>query len=482
MKMFRPSYILASLLGAAFCVAASAEEYLITANFNGSAETFTGFSGTNFTSDPALPSGGPTSADDVIIRGFYDYNAESVDVNSFTYVTRGRSLGGYGAEVSFKYNATVPFTIKAKNISFLNNDVDINDSSYDKTAEFLNIFVNEVIFKGNMDYSGKIRIGAGYSSTTATLTLEGYDDVTNGNYNINEIQMNYSVGDNKRDTTLVFNMNDGAIAKVNALTFSKSISADNKNSTTVNLNGGVLTLGSVTFTDLADNSITINHSGTELAAAGNLNFGSGLTAGTLKYNLGENVLFNTGGYTIKIDGGAVLSRLGDKASITIDGGGDLVLSCDASAVNGDIMVKSGRLDLDTGWVSNASSITVAAGSAVETGGDIVLSSGSVITLGIAGENDYAWLTGASVTSSDGEYGKLIFDISASAFGDGSSLSFALDDLISASDVDWSKFDLSSNYEYQLGEGTITFVVPEPSTVGAAMGLLALCFAAYRRRR
>lgn len=462
----------------------AAETYTLTAELNdqGRTQDFTGFSSENFTSDPEIPSGGITSQDDVIVRGFYDYNVEYIDVNSFTYVARGQSLGGYGAGMSFKYNAKKDFTIKAKSISFLNNNTDINDPTYDTTAEFLNIFVNTIIFRGNMDYDGSIMIGATYSSTTAGLTLAGYDESTDGVYNINKISFNYSVGGNKRDTTLTFNMEDGAIANVGTLSFSTSIATDMTNSTTLNLNGGVLTVGTVNFTNLTGDSITINHNAGVLGASGNLVFGQGLNAGTLKYVMGENAVFNTNGNSITIASPTSLSAAGEKAGLTVRGGGSLILECDASALNGAISVEgASRLNFGSGWASNAESIRVSAGGAVETSGSIVLNSSSSITLEIMSESDYAKLIGASVSDSD-SYGSLIFDISSEAFDGKSSISFELSDLIDAGDVDWSKFDISANYDYVLGDNSITFAIPEPSSVAAAFGALALALAACRRRK
>lgn len=462
----------------------AAETYTLTAELNdqGKAKDFTGFSSGNFTSDPEIPSGGITSQDDVIVRGFYDYNADYIDVNSFTYVARGLDLGGYGSGMSFKYNASKPFTIKAKSISFLNNNTDINDSAYDTTASFLNIFVNTIIFRGNMDYGGSIMIGASYSSTTAGLTLAGYDESTNGIYNINAINLNYSVGTNKRDTTLTFNMEDGAIANVGTLSFSSSIATDTTNSTTLNLNGGVLTVGAVNFRNLTGDSITINHNAGALGAGGNLVFGQGLNAGTLKYVMGENAVFNTNGNSITIASPTSLSASGEKAGLTVRGGGSLILECDASALNGAILVEgASRLNFGDGWASNAESIRVSAGGAVETSGGIALNSSSNITLEILSESDYAKLIGASVSDSD-SYGALVFDISSGAFDGKSSISFALSDLIDAGDVDWSKFDISANYDYVLGDNSITFAIPEPSSVAAAFGALALALAACRRRK
>ena len=268
--------------------------------------------------------------------------------------------------------------------------------------------------------------------------------------------------------------------------FSSKNIAESKTST-VNLNGGTFEVRNEIKVQGNGDSITFNHGGGTLKASENdLTIGLNETTANLAYNLGSGATFSVNsGKTLTIEDGVTISAIsGQNADIRVAGGGTMKINASVDAVNGAVSVSENSvLDLGSSWVSNAQSVSIGAGSSITTSGNIELSDASKIVLSISGATEFASLAGASVTTSGEGYGSLIFDINAAAFEDGTEFSISLSELIAASDIDWSKFDISAGeYSYSIDGSNITFQVPEPSAYAAALGALALAFAAFRRRR
>lgn len=451
---------------------------------------FAGFNPTQdsnkFTVTPEIPEGGITSADDVTLTWFSDISNVNIDVNTFEYISSGRWNNGF----SFKGNNV----IKAKNIilkSHWNNKTgmapgivyDPNNSDV-RDAQALNIYRASLTLMGNFENSSAdFYIGQAYASGTCSLTLSGYDANTPATYNFHNVAFSYDSETSGQNT---FTINDGANVSINGLYFSQSNLAEGKTST-VNLNGGTLEVRSEIKVQGNGDNITFNHgAGTLKASASDITIGlNGMTA-NLAYNLGSDATFSVdSGRTLTIEDGVTISAIsGQNADLRVVGGGTVRVNASVGAVNGTVSVyENSVLDLGSSWVANAQSVSIGAGSSITTSGDIALSDASEIILSINSAEDFAKLSGASVTTSGETYGSLIFDINASAFEDGTEFSISLSELISASDIDWSKFDISAGqYSYSIDGSSITFQVPEPSAYAAALGALALAFAAFRRRR
>ena len=191
------------------------------------------------------------------------------------------------------------------------------------------------------------------------------------------------------------------------------------------------------------------------------------------------------GKTFTMENGIKMQAVsGQKAGIKLIGGGTLKLACDVSAINGTVsVVEDSTLNLGSSWVSNAEVVSVEAGSSVVTEGAIELNGGSQIVLGIASATDFAKIEGASLTSDDGSFGSLVFDVDSAAFGEGNSLTLDLANLVDAGVVDWSKFDITAvGYDVSLNGSQVTIAVPEPAEYAAFFGALALFAALYRRAK
>ncbi len=451
---------------------------------------FAGFNPTQdsnkFTVTPEIPEGGITSADDVTLTWFSDISNVNIDVNTFEYISSGRWNNGF----SFKGNNV----IKAKNIilkSHWNNKTDMApgivydpDNSDVRDAQFLNIYRASLTLMGNFENSSAdFHIGLGYASGTCSLTLSGYDANTPATYNFHNVAFDYDSETSGQNTLTI---NDGANVSINGLYFSTSNLAEGKTST-VNLNGGTFEVRSEIKVQGNGDNITFNHgAGTLKASASDITIGlNGMTA-NLAYNLGSGATFSVdSGRTLTIEDGVTISAIsGQNADLRVVGGGTVRVNASVGAVNGTVSVSENSvLDLGSSWVSNAQSVSIGAGSSITTSGNIELSDTSEIVLAISSATEFASIEGASITTSGERYGSLIFDINASAFEDGTEFSISLSELISASDIDWSKFDISAGqYSYSIDGSSITFQVPEPSAYAAALGALALAFAAFRRRR
>ncbi|PWM32072.1 MAG: hypothetical protein DBX55_01690 [Verrucomicrobia bacterium] len=451
---------------------------------------FVGFNPTadsnQFTATPEIPEGGITSEDDVTLEWFSDISGANVDVNTFEFISSGRWNNGF----SFKNNVV----IKARNIIFKshwNNKTDTNNGIvYDpnnsdvRDAQILNIYSANLTLMGNFDNSSAIfYIGQPYSSGVCSLTLAGYDANTSATYNFDYISFNY---DSKESGQNTLTINDGANVSIRRVYFSSKNIAESKTST-VNLNGGTFEVRNEIKVQGNGDSITFNHGGGTLKASENdLTIGLNETTANLAYNLGSGATFSVNsGKTLTIEDGVTISAIsGQNADIRVAGGGTMKINASVDAVNGAVSVSENSvLDLGSSWVSNAQSVSIGAGSSITTSGNIELSDASKIVLSISGATEFASLAGASVTTSGEGYGSLIFDINAAAFEDGTEFSISLSELIAASDIDWSKFDISAGeYSYSIDGSNITFQVPEPSAYAAALGALALAFAAFRRRR
>ncbi len=448
---------------------------------------FKGFNPSNednkFTVTPEIPAGGITSADDVTLEWFSDIDGVNIDVNRFEYISSGRWNNGF----SFKNNVV----IKAREIIFKSHwdNKTLGTITYDpnntdvRNANVLNIYSSSVTLMGNLDNtSATFYIGQGYASGNCSLTLSGYDENTSASYNLGNLYIYY---DSNATSNNTFTVNSGANVSVDGIYFSPSNTGDGKVAT-VNLNGGVLETRNGLYVQSDGDVIVFNHADGVLKAISDKGFSMNGKTASVTYNLGSEAKFNVAaGKTFTMEDGIKMQAVsGQKAGIKLIGGGTLKLQCDVSAINGTVsVVEDSTLNLGSSWVSNAEVVSVEAGSSVVTEGVIELNGGSQIVLGIASATDFAKIEGASITSDDGSFGSLVFDVDSAAFGEGNSLTLDLANLVDAGVVDWSKFDITAvGYDVSLNGSQVTIAVPEPAEYAVFFGALALFAALYRRAK
>ena len=427
-----------------------------------------------------------TKSDTITMVDFYDVKGASFDVADFKFISDME----WGANSSWYDD----ISITAENINFYAGDTS-------RGVDSINLNSGTVVINGSFQSDPNVKAAsvnlgqAPHIHGTNSLTFGTYAEGTTSRANINNINIVYGVGSDLGgggDTEAILTINGGSQTYVNGI-YNKTSeyleeapepSGPRVYTTTININGGELHLGSFNYAFDTDD-VTINHTSGVLAAnsASNvLSFSRGELGGSLKYVLGQNAVFDVSVNNISLDSTVALSAAeGVSAGFTVRGANKLILGCGVDAVSGAVRIESGA-SLESAWLKSASEVSVGAGSVYDVSGDIELSGASKIVLDIAGADSFGKIaTDFAVVGS--EYGVLEFVVSASAFEESSSITLSLTDLISASGIDWDNFDIRSNMEYSMADGNITFVVPEPAEWGMLFGGLAILLAlAFRRKR
>ena len=426
-----------------------------------------------------------TKADTVTMQEFYNFRGGTFDVADFKFIS--------DLEWGDASSLSGSLSITAKDINFYSGELG-------KGLGSLNIN------KGSIVFNGSLQNEEGFNPITIYMAqlphVSGNHSITFGTYaegavsraNVNNIYVIYGVGSDLGvggNTNVTITVNGGSQTYVNGIYNNTSQYLEEAPepteprvyTTTININGGELHLGSFNYAFDTDD-VTINHTSGVLAAnsASNaLSFSRGELGGSLKYVLGQNAVFDVSVNNISLDSTVALSAAdGVSAGFTVRGANKLILGCGVDAVSGAVRIESGA-SLESAWLKSASEVSVGAGSVYEVNGNIELSGASKIVLDIAGADSFGKIaTDFAVVGS--EYGVLEFVVSASAFEESSSITLSLSDLISASGIDWDNFDIKSNMEYSMADGNITFVVPEPAEWGMLFGGLAILLAlAFRRK-
>lgn len=479
------------LLGMLAAFPAFSEDYVITSNRKADGEDkFAGLAAGNFTSNIPIPEGGLTAEDNLTVEGFYDIaRGTNVSVNTFHYI----SSGVYGNAFSFYGNYSGmpvgPIVIQAREAIFevqYNNQPNDYGQVYNpdnddiRPVPSINVNTESVELKIAKLETGTVYIGQSYiKDPVLSLTLSAYDDNTPSYYKFSAISLFYGSANQTGTVTI----NKGAT--VDSGSFNTSGSGDGTTytyTTSLNINGGTLNIGSFSYNRAGDNfTLTHSNGGTLGATQSYLVLGLNGNEGVFNYVVDGLARFNTNGNSIEIQNGVNLMKGSNGASVEVVGGGSMTFACDVSAIDGTISVKDGSTLKLSSWAGNASAVEIGAGSVVSVAGDIALDSSSSIVISVDGADSFGKLSSGGAFVGD-DFGKLTFVVDGKAFESGNSLEISLEELVSGSGIDWSKFNIDSNVDFSLGSNSITFVVPEPSHVALAIGALALAFAAYRRRK
>lgn len=470
--------ILCALFLALFCARIFAADYTITGSGTGTSK----FSGlTSGTISPTPPAGGITAQDNVDIFNFYDINNINVAVNKFNYT----SSGEYGNGLSM-YGTNALTAQEARfYVEYAKSETDI------RACEFINLN-NGATFTMNGAINSLTNIRFGQSTTmygNPVMNFNPYQAGQTSTSRINNFVIYYGVNGN---TSATLNINEGAIVYANGVTtFTRQETHAYTYSTTFNINGGALYLGGFSYSFENDN-FTINHNSGTFGSKSGVYITKGGLAGSLKYVVGENVTFDTAGGTLEIGDfsdpeDVVLSRSAEVTNITVKGGMEFNIYTNIDVINGDVRVTDGTImHVGSGWLYNAKSVRVDAGSILGFDGDMVLNANSHIIIGVDGEYSFGQVGNASaISTSDGEFGALQFVIDSNAFANDDQITLYFSDIIGDSSfTEWDSFDIQANYSYtvDIANGSITFAVPEPAAIAAVFGGLALAFSFIRRRK
>lgn len=461
-----------------FCARIFAADYNVTDSGNGSAK-FLGFANSIITPQP--PAGGITAQDNVYVTNFYDIQNVNINVNTFDYT----SSGIYGNGLSMYGNNTITAKNAYFHTEYAQSATDIRDS------EFININ-NGATFTMNGAINSLTNIRFGQATSMyghPVMNFNPYQAGQTSTSNVNNFVIFYGVGGN---TTATLNVNEGAIVYANGVTTTTRQETHTYTySTTFNINGGALYLGGFSYSFENDN-FTINHNSGTLGSKSGVYITKGGLAGSLKYVVGENVTFDTAGGTLEIGDASdptdvVLSRSAEVTNFTVKGGMEFNIYTNIDVINGDVHVTDNTImHVGSGWLYNAKSVKVDAGSRLGFDGDMVLNANSHIIIGVAGEYSFGQVGNAvAISTSDGEFGALQFVIDSNAFATDDQITLYFSDIIGDSSfTEWDSFDIQANYSYtvDIANGSITFAVPEPAEIAAIFGGLALAVSFIRRRK
>ncbi len=470
--------ILCALFLALFCARIFAADYNVTDSGNGSAK-FLGFANSIITPQP--PAGGITAQDNVYVTNFYDIQNVNINVNTFDYT----SSGVHGNGLSMYGNNTITAKNAYFHTEYAQSATDIRDS------EFININ-NGATFTMNGAISSLTHIRFGQSTSMygdPVMNFNPYQAGQTSTSNVNNFVIFYGVGGN---TTATLNVNEGAIVYANGVTTTtRQDTHAYTYSTTFNINGGALYLGGFSYS-FENDDFTINHNSGTFGSKSGVFITKGGLAGSLKYVVGENVTFDTSGGTLEIGDAfdptdVVLSRSAEVTNFTVKGGMEFNIYTNIDVINGDVHVTDNTImHVGSGWLYNAKSVKVDAGSRLGFDGDMVLNANSHIIIGVAGEYSFGQVGNTvAISTSDGEFGALQFVIDSNAFANNDQITLYFSDIIGDSSfTEWDSFDIQANYSYtvDIANGSITFAVPEPAEIAAIFGGLALAVSFIRRRK
>lgn len=460
--------LLTVLAAASFAFSAIAADYVLTYDGVSTPKYFVGYAGKNFTPTLGLV---PNSADTLSLKEFTGISSgASIDVDTL-------SIYKAAAEGSLNFmNGNT--TIKAKTLNMYNADGSFN-SNY-RTVFLKGTSAAPHSLKLASATFGRLQVGNSGNSGTHYLSFSAYDDVTPSVINASEIYFQYSnYNSSAYETYGHVDINENVT--LTATKFICDTNGTKANSTTINLNGGSLYIGSFTH-GVVNDVFTFNHSSGVLGASSAVTIAP-VSGGTLNYLMGQNAIFDTKASSITFGDSVIVSnKAGANGGFTVKGRGEVSFNSSISTLTGDIKVTDKSiLNLNGGWAANASSVLVESDSVLNVAGDIALTSSSSITLGVYASNDFAQIIATGLLTG-GNFGNLVFDINTVVL-DGGSISIALNEfIISAGEIDWSKFAISSNVNHSIKDGVITFTVPEASSYAALFGVVALAFALYRRKK
>ena len=470
--------ILCALFLALFCARIFAADYNVTDSGSGNAK-FLGFANSIITPQP--PAGGITAQDNVYVTNFYDIQNVNINVNTFDYT----SSGVHGNGLSMYGNNTITAKNAYFHTEYAQSATDIRDS------EFINLN-NGATFTMNGTINSLTNIRFGQSTSMyghPVMNFNPYQAGQTSTSNVNNFVIFYGVGGN---TTATLNVNEGAIVYANGVTTTtRQETHAYTYSTTFNINGGALYLGGFSYS-FENDDFTINHNAGTFGSKSGVYITKGGLAGSLKYVVGENVTFDTAGGTLEIGDAfdptdVVLSRSAEVTNFTVKGGMEFNIYTNIDVINGDVHVTDNTImHVGSGWLYNAKSVKVDAGSRLGFEGDMVLNANSHIIIGVAGEYSFGQVGNTvSISTSDGEFGALQFVIDSNAFANNDQITLYFSDIIGDSSfTEWDSFDIQANYSYtvDIANGSITFAVPEPAEIAAIFGGLALAVSLIRRRK
>jgi autotransporter-associated beta strand protein len=309
----------------------------------------------------------------------------------------------------------------------------------------------------------------------------------------------------------------GGTATVGSLILAQRGTDTATRSATYNLDGGTLTVGTISTTSNATNNSSIfNFNGGKLQASkSTATFMQGLTKANVKAG---GAKIDTNGFDVTL-GQALLRDSGlstnDKSdSFTKSGTGDLTLTSNGNTFTGKTTVLAGKLILATGAVLASDSIEVAGGATftnntssaltktftLEEGASLVgafaaSASGTTTVTANLSDGNFSTIAFGTFNKNNGTLNLVLSNVTADYSGTVFSGTFGTSsyDNVSVSGTALDKVGsvfsatiAGVTYSYDDSQNSLTITgasaIPEPSTYAALAGLGILGFAVYRRRR
>jgi autotransporter-associated beta strand protein len=449
----------------------------------------------------------------------------NVNVSSTLYVgTKGAAVLNYDSTAT-SYFSTISIAVTGSPAG-----VDPYHGTVNQTAGVINVLGSD--YTTNGVFTPAMMIGNALNNQQGAYNLSGGTlAVTNtlavGNRNMASVPVVFNLsgsGELSAGTVVVAAANSGgqssgivtqsgdSTASVDSLILAQRGSDTSTRSATYNLNGGTLTVGTISTTPaVSNNTSTFNFNGGTLKAKkDSTTFMQGLTKANVKDG---GARIDTNGFDVTL-GQALVKFAGSTTdTLTKSGTGDLTLTSNGNTFTGKTTVLAGNLILASGAALASTSIEVAKDATftnntssaltktftLEEGASLVgafaaSASGTTTVTANLSDGNFSTIAFGTFTK-DGTLNLVLSNVTADYSGTVFSGTFGTSsyDNVSVSGTALDKVGsvfsatiAGVTYSYDDSQNSLTITgasaIPEPSTYAALAGLGILGFAVYRRRR